>query len=163
MVQYNPQYVKPLYRTHAKAARKGLTLRMILDASQRTNEWIQPNRIRVQSYKKVTDVYGQPAYGYRFRVVDRKSPRQPPVEHMAYVWAHNPLHSGPLSDRGVNIKVSCDCEAFLYRSEYALTYYQASVIHFCNGQPPNTTNPGLIPFACKHIQIVLESMQKRGL
>lgn len=56
-----------------------------------------------------------------------------------------------------------NCEWFCFYSEYALTKYNASGIRYCNGKPPNTTNPGLVPCVCKHILRVLTNAQQRAL
>lgn len=60
--------------------------------------------------------------------------------------------------------VSCDCDRFQFKWEYALTKKGASSIRFSNGEPPLTTNPRQIPAGCKHIYRVLAHLaqQKRS-
>jgi hypothetical protein len=160
------QPVIKLYKPLKDKPSTGLTIRQILQASLDVNAATPAATIKILSGTPVSRVYSSEnscKVGYRFRVKDVRSSRQPPQTHMAYVWAHDEDYSGPLSARNVKVKVSCSCEAFLFKSEYALNYYQASVIHFSNGQPPNFTNPGLIPFACKHLEKILMQMLRNGM
>lgn len=144
----------------------GLTVRQILQASLEVNAASTPATISLMKAMPVKKIYGPQTtckVGYKYKVKDIRSPRQPPVIHTSYVWAADPQYTGRLSDRNVKVMVSCDCEAFMYRSEYALHYYKASLIHFSNGQPPNVTNPGLIPFGCKHLEKILMQILRNGL
>lgn len=50
-----------------------------------------------------------------------------------------------------NVKVSCDCEWFMYYCEYALSKWGAANIKFSNGEPAYTTNPGNVALICKHL------------
>lgn len=61
------------------------------------------------------------------------------------------------------IKVSCDCEFFLYYSEYALWTWGAANIVFSNGQPAHVRNPGNVPILCKHLTQVLHTIYKNNL
>lgn len=47
--------------------------------------------------------------------------------------------------------VSCSCEDFKYRWEYALKQSDNSVIKHSNGQPAVITNPTNVKGCCKHI------------
>jgi hypothetical protein len=143
---------------------KGLTARQILQASLEVNAATPAATIQIMRATTARTVYGEEcSTAFKFKVRDQRSTRQPPVSHTAYVWAQDPEYRGRLTDRNIRIKVSCSCESFLFKSEYALNYYQASVIHFSNGQPPNVTNPGLIPFACKHLEKILMQMLRNGM
>lgn len=61
------------------------------------------------------------------------------------------------------IFVACDCERHKFVWEYALWKRGASMIRFCNGEPPVETNPRLWPAACKHVYVVLNDiLRKKG-
>lgn len=59
------------------------------------------------------------------------------------------------------IIVSCDCEDFIYRWEYALARKRAAVIKLSNGKPPVVRNPRLIAGSCRHIGKVLITILKK--
>ncbi len=61
------------------------------------------------------------------------------------------------------IKISCDCEFFMYYSEYALWTWGAANIRYSNGQPAVVRNPGNHPVLCKHLVQVLETIRKNNL
>jgi hypothetical protein len=72
-----------------------------------------------------------------------------------------------LSQQGLNqskeIWVSCDCQRFKYFWEYALWKRGASMIRFCNGEPPVEKNPRMWPACCKHLYVVLSDiLRKKG-
>lgn len=46
------------------------------------------------------------------------------------------------------VKVSCDCDFFKYRCEYALSKHGAANIRYSNGEPAYTTNPDNYPLLC---------------
>jgi hypothetical protein len=77
------------------------------------------------------------------------------VRHKTLVEAVHPgagLYSG-------TVKVSCDCEDFWARWEYALNRNGAADIRFSNGQPPVEKNPRRVPGACKHVFKVLKAIR----
>lgn len=45
---------------------------------------------------------------------------------------------------------SCSCPDFTFTWEVALTYKEASVIEYSNGEPPDTRNPTFKSGTCKH-------------
>ncbi len=57
--------------------------------------------------------------------------------------------------------VTCTCEDFKYRCEYALAYRGYSIILHSNGEPPVIKNPRLSPFLCKHIIAVANALFHR--
>ncbi len=61
------------------------------------------------------------------------------------------------------VKVSCDCEAFMYYSEYALWTWGAANIRYSNGKPATVTNRANFPLLCKHLEQVLETLAERNL
>lgn len=61
------------------------------------------------------------------------------------------------------VKVSCSCEDFLYRWEYALTLRDASYITYSNGEDAVKTNPQHITGCCKHVLAVHAELISRKL
>ena len=51
--------------------------------------------------------------------------------------------------------ISCECEDFSFRWEYALTQHKASSIIHSNGEPAVIRNPKNIPGVCLHLYKVL--------
>ena len=54
-------------------------------------------------------------------------------------------------DKSLNVKVSCSCPDYMYRWEFANAQRGVSDIYYCNGEPPDITNPGHKPSLCKHL------------
>lgn len=52
---------------------------------------------------------------------------------------------------GNNVKLSCSCDDFLFRFEYALYRKGAADIRHSNGEPPEVRNPSFTPGCCKHL------------
>ena len=64
---------------------------------------------------------------------------------------------------GYKVKVSCSCPDHLYRWEYALTRRNASYMTYSNGEPPETTNPSMVPGCCKHVIAMSSYLRKHGM
>ncbi|QRE00046.1 hypothetical protein [Burkholderia phage BCSR5] len=64
-------------------------------------------------------------------------------------------------DDKLNVNVSCSCDDFLYRWEWALANRGASDIFYSNGQHPDVTNPGMIPAQCKHLVKLVETIKHK--
>lgn len=77
-------------------------------------------------------------------------PDQRPRTHKQIIYAADPIWLAELS-RCPALKISCDCERHKFVWEYALWKRGASDIVYCNGRPPQATNPSLLPGACKHL------------
>lgn len=77
------------------------------------------------------------------------------------VIIQNGSKSEPLFSKSNRLIVSCDCEDFMYRWEYALAKRGAAVIKMSNGEAPISTNPRLVPGCCRHVGKVLSSIMKR--
>jgi hypothetical protein len=58
--------------------------------------------------------------------------------------------------------VSCDCEFFMYYSEYALSTWGAARIKYSNGEPAVVRNPGNLPLVCKHLVKLLRAVKEHG-
>jgi|ERR1700682_319139 len=59
-------------------------------------------------------------------------------------------------DNKLNVKVSCSCDDFKYREEWALWNRKAADIEYSNGDFPDMTNPQYRPYVCKHILALWE-------
>lgn len=58
------------------------------------------------------------------------------------------------------VLVSCDCEFFMFYSEYALTTWGAARIKYSNGEPAVVRNPGNLPLVCKHLIKLLRAVKE---
>jgi len=61
------------------------------------------------------------------------------------------------------VKLSCSCDDFLFRFEYALYRRGAADIRHSNGEPPDITNPAHQPGCCKHLIALREVVLSRDL
>jgi hypothetical protein len=61
------------------------------------------------------------------------------------------------------VMVSCSCDDFAYRFEYALHKKGAAELKYSNGDPPIDTNPSLIPGCCKHLVKLFQIAAERGV
>ena len=62
-----------------------------------------------------------------------------------------------------NVKISCSCDDFKFRMEWALWRKGASDIMFSNGDPPDVTNPAQIGGACKHLVAMWDLLKEKKL
>lgn len=58
--------------------------------------------------------------------------------------------------------LSCSCDDFMYRWEYALAKKGGAEMKFGPGDPPVATNPTLIAGCCKHIIALYNKLQADG-
>lgn len=152
--------------------RDGLTAAMLVKATKAVRVPLYgAGNVRVVGMKKLklkTKTYGTIPQ-YLFKAKDPESATQPSRTHQVDICLRDVDATSP--EKGwpnvwtpnTNLVVWCSCEWFCFYSEYALTKYNASSIRYCNGKPPNTTNPGLVPCVCKHIYRVLMQAQQRNL
>ena len=61
------------------------------------------------------------------------------------------------------VKMSCDCEHFMFVCEVALKKKGNADIIFSNGKPARVKNPRHIPQLCKHLYRLSESLITRGM
>lgn len=61
------------------------------------------------------------------------------------------------------VLVSCSCDDFLHRWEYALSKKGSARVSYGNGEPPVKTNPRLVPGACKHVIALGFLAKERGM
>lgn len=159
--------------------RNGLTMKMIMKActevklplkNAHTLRILQVKDGRVVSKGGKHKGKAHRAIRFLIRDSERTTPRDPIKKHDVLVYFLEPSSvtdaAGQvpwnLSGKNVNIVCSCDCENFMYMWEYALAHFKASFIKYSNGEPPVTTNPGLIPAACKHLWLAFRTIQQKG-
>jgi hypothetical protein len=91
----------------------------------------------------------------KFRTVTEELGKTPRI-HSQTISSVNNL---PLNNPNCRLKVSCDCEFFLYVCEVALHRYGSADIIHSNGEFPYETNPRGIPMICKHLVKILKGMK----
>jgi len=131
-----------------KKANKGLSLKGIL---RHTPKYIKNSSedIAISSYKPTKTKGGLPAVtGYSYD--GTKKPRK---KHKFQIIG---LEKGKKLSEQKRVKVSCQCEFFMYYSEYALWTWGAANITYSNGEPAVVRNPGNIPLYCKHLAMVAQ-------
>jgi hypothetical protein len=64
---------------------------------------------------------------------------------------------------GNSVKLSCSCDDFLFRFEYALFRRGAADIRHSNGEPPEIRNPAFTPGCCKHLIALREVLVDKGI
>jgi hypothetical protein len=147
----NPAGVK---LPNAERAEKGLSLTALLRK--------QPAFIRssgediiIKKYKDAKTKKG--AIAFTGVCVDGN--KRPATPHKFEIIGTDP--GQPYMSKQKRIKVSCSCEFFMYRCEYALWTWGAANIKYSNGMPAKVTNPSNFPLVCKHIQSVMTLIKSR--
>ena len=126
-----------MIRALAAAGRQPLTLRNLFGYNNRYN----PLRMRrshlcvISAVQRGTTGRGNPAYTF--------------VVHENQEGTGRPV-------------VSCTCEDFLFRCEYALTQWKVSVIRYGDGAPAGIKNPVNAPYVCKHILAAMQHLFNRS-
>lgn len=135
-------------------ALKGLTITRILSK--------QPAYIRassedvvVREYKPTKTKGGLPAIAGKTRDLKTKPIR-------LHKFSVIGLEKEKTLSAQKRVKISCDCEFFLYYCEFALWTWGAANIVYSNGDPAVVKNPGNAILACKHIAKVLLTIKSRG-
>lgn len=109
----------------------------------------------VRSYKKTKTKGGLPAIVGSTRDLNTKPVRPHKFDVIG-------LEKGVDISKQKRVKVGCDCEFFLYYSEFALWTWGAANIRYSNGDPAVVRNPGNFPLCCKHLAQVLTVIKERG-
>lgn len=134
---------------------------------------LRSKQVRVTAFKRVKSKGAVKLVTVTRDMVDRaKSGTVKPRIHRQMVYPQRPWKSGkpgkiidltkvPLVEQ--EVRVSCDCERFLFFFEYALAKRKAAHIRFGNGEPPTITNPSQKIGLCKHLIVVLREIIKRQL
>jgi hypothetical protein len=144
-------------KSSAKVPAKGLTLKKMMDNSLR-DAIPKAKEDQLLSVTKMVSRKGRVALKARVQRLARKRGEKP-EKHTC--WIIGLEDEGPVSKQ--RCMVSCDCEAFKFMWEYALTHYGASKIKYCNGMPPHITNPHLAPGICHHLTALAIHARKQGL
>lgn len=63
---------------------------------------------------------------------------------------------------GDKVKLSCSCDDFKYRWEYALWLRNCADIIYSNGEPPLVNNSYFKPMACKHLIALHNALVLKG-
>lgn len=161
--------------TTSEPAETGLTLRQILIANQRAGTPLThagPQQVR----KVTTGRWKVPGFGAKARALNgfeflmqdsgkSSSGFAPPRRHKCWVMIRDEGdQQKPVSAKNTRLVVGCSCEFWMYYCEYALAKrWKASWIRMSNGQPPNTTNPRLVPLTCKHLHVALTHCLRQGI
>lgn len=61
------------------------------------------------------------------------------------------------------VRLSCSCDDFMYRWEYALYIRDGAQILYGNGEPPVDTNPRMKPGCCKHLVALIYLARQRKI
>lgn len=94
--------------------------------------------------------------GIRLEAIAMKRVKGARQHHLYIESTGDAVSQGP-------VKVSCDCNSFLFTFEAALHHHgNADIIH-SNGAYPHYTNPMLIPGMCSHLVCVSLYAISRGL
>lgn len=148
--------VKPSRATPAKKKTeiKGLTLKQIVNA---TPPLIKHHSLActVRSLREATTKGGFPAVRAKVES-ERKANKRYSVDIVGKEGPDKPLYKQ-------KVLVSCNCEAFCYYCEVALTHWGSSKIKYSNGEHPDVTNPGLLPMGCKHVMAVAREVIEKKL
>lgn len=81
-------------------------------------------------------------------------------EHRCYIMGLEGIKK-PINES--QVKLSCDCEFFMYNLEYALSRKDNAEIIFSNGKPATITNPQNKVYLCKHLFHLAEVMIMKGM
>lgn len=140
-----------------------LSLRQLM---QRTPRNIKSNAddTRILKIKKIIDSdTGQPAV-ISVIVSTHDSQgylRRNPKQHRCFIMSMDEDKTKDIN--ASKVKLSCDCEYFMYTVEYALRRRGNADIIFSNGQPAVVRNPTHKPFLCKHLFQLAEVVISKGL
>jgi len=138
---------------------KGMTARAML-ASRSGDTMSLGREVIIESMKRQRTGKGLPAVVAKCWHNDPLRPGAVKRVHEVMVFGRDDPNK-PISQQP--IFVSCDCEDWCFRWEYAATVHGASKILYGNGEKPFMTNPQEIPGCCKHVSPVLEHIVRKGL
>ena len=122
---------------------------------------LTPNKVRLRSRplrmywrKKGVDRYDKRRNSdYRLYKMHSKPPRSNKTQQIFTQWVrvYPQTGSGRRSVTSQRVWVRCSCEFFMYNCEFALTQRGCASIRYSNGRPARITNPGNVPYLCKHL------------
>ena len=116
-----------------------------------------PVRIELSSFVKITDIrVGTSRTSGKVRIVAKTRSEGKESDRLHY--------SSMLEIHGSGrVRLSCSCDDFMYRWEYALFIRDGAQILYGNGEPPVDTNPRMKPGCCKHLIALIFLAKKRQI
>lgn len=159
IVKYQPKANVPQPPTTPEMVR-GISIRKIL--SNRTGDTINFGReVLIESFNRKKTLKGFPAVSV---MCWHKDPLRPSAVKRVHEVTVIGLESQtkPISKQS-QVYLSCDCEDWVFRWEYAVAKVGGTKVLYGNGDPPVMTNPMEVAGCCKHISCVLETIMTKGI
>ncbi|SBV38184.1 hypothetical protein BN7874_015 [Phage NCTB] len=130
--------------------RKGLTLRKLLRTTPKWRKETGKYEITLKKFKKQKTKTGLTALTAVANHKDPFMPNKTIKDREVYIIGLEDQNKPVNKQR--RVMVSCNCEDWVYHGgEYAAALHGAARIIYGNGEPPVLTNPGNVPFLCKHL------------
>lgn len=143
-------------------SRKGLTLRQLLRNTARFRKDTGKNEVVIQKLKQQKTKSGLPAISAVATHPEAYMPGKTIKKRDVYIIGLDDQNK-PVN-RQKRVMVSCNCEDFVFHGgEYACALHGAAKIIYGNGEPPTFTNPGNVPFLCKHLSGLAYEIINKGL
>lgn len=142
----HPRAPVKVARNVAVAAGHPVTLAQLLEFQRQHNQdrVMRAGLCTIAKVQPVTTQRGFPAYIYTVREPVAGSGRM----HRVDVSSRNPANPSVTTQPFV----SCSCEDFCFRCEWALAnFWDMSFIRYGNGDPSDEKNPEHLPYVCKHL------------
>ena len=89
--------------------------------------------------------------------------KHPPRKHRQRVYPADDNYEGEKLFECDNIKISCDCEDWMFTWEFVQARKGNADMIYCNGQPPVLKNPRLYPGLCKHLIVIMSFIMKKRI
>ena len=158
IVRYTPKADVP-QPPMTPTMRKGISIKQIL--RNRTADVINLGReIIVESEQRGKSGKGFPTYRVMCWHRDPLRPFATRRDHeVTVVGLDN--QTDPISSQN-KVYVSCDCEDWVFRWEYAVAKRGGTRVLYGNGDAPVMTNPTEVAGCCKHLSHVLETIMRKG-
>lgn len=142
--------------------RKGLSLKQLLRTTDRVRRDKGQYEVTITKFKKTKTKTSLPAMTAIARHKDPFMPNKTVKDRNVYIIGLD-SQTKPVTKQK-RVMVSCDCEDFVYHGgEYACTLHGAARIIYGNGEPPTFTNPGNVPYLCKHLVGFAHYCMDKGL
>ena len=156
--EWKPEFRETFTRVKKDRRRTGLTARQMLNATPaniKTNSAYVSVERREMRKKKERGPGGEELWVQLTRT--KTAPAEPGDPARRHYQRIDVLEPGvkDITRKNTRLKVSCDCESFMYMAEVALNRYGAADIIYSNGEKPRVTNPKMVPLVCKHLNLLL--------
>lgn len=131
--------------------KSGFSLAKILNSTP-------PERIELSSFVKITAIrVGTSRKSGKVRLVAK-------TKSEGHAQSDRSHYTTMLEVHGAGrVHLSCSCDDFMYRWEYALSIRDGAQILYGNGEPPVDTNPRLKPGCCKHLVALIYLAKQRQI